>query len=103
MWALIIDACAWLVGAILRILPTAAGQVLVALGIGVVTYRGIDVSLGWLKDFALSNFHALPPQVLGLLALMKIGVCINMVASAMAIRLGINGLTSGTFKQWIKK
>lgn len=103
MLALLIRFGMWLLGGLIAMVPTLIGQILIGLGIGVATYTGVDTSLTWLKSLALSYFTALPPTVLGMLSLMKVGVCISMVASAIAVRLGINGMTSGTFKRWIKK
>lgn len=90
-------------GAFLRIVPTIAGQVLIALGISVVTYTGIDVTLTWLKAQAIANFTALPPQMLGMLAVMKVGESINILISAMVARMTITGFTSGSFKRWVTR
>ena len=94
---------AWLLGGLVSMVPTLMGQALIALGIGTVTYTGVSATLGWLKTFAMSYFQMMPGSVLGLLALMKVGMCISMVASAIAIRLGLNGLTSDTVKRWVKR
>lgn len=103
MWILLARFGGWLLGGLVAIVPTLAGQALIALGIGVATYTGVDTSLSWLRDLATGYFQALPPQILGLLSLMKVGVCVSMVASAIAVRMGLNGLTGGTFKRWVKK
>lgn len=93
----------WLLGGLVAMVPTLIGQVLIGLGIGVVTYTGVDVSLTWLKSLAVTNIQALPSAVVGMLGLMKVGVCISMVTSAIAIRLGLQGMTNGVIKQWVKK
>jgi Protein of unknown function (DUF2523) len=94
---------ATLLGGLLRLSGTIAGRVLIALGISVVTYTGLDVSLGWLKAQALASLTGLPAEALGLMAYLKVGVCINIVFSAILARVALNGMTSGTFKRWVLK
>lgn len=103
MWVLLERFGAWLLGGLVAVVPTLAGQALIALGIGVVTYTGVDASLGWLRSLAVGYFTSLPPVILGLLSLMKVGVSISMISSAVAVRMGLNGFSSGTFKSWVKK
>lgn len=98
---------AWLgaliAGAFLNIIGNLVGRVLVALGIGVATYTGMSATLGWLKTGAVTAFFQLPPQVLGMLSLMRVGSCVSMVFSAILIKLTLNGMSSDTMKSWIKK
>lgn len=92
-----------LLGGLVNIAGTIAGQVLIGLGISVVTYSGVDTTINWLKSGAVAALGGLPAEVIGILGLMQVGVCISMVFSAMAVRLTLNGLTSGTFKRWVNK
>lgn len=89
-------------GALLNIAASLVGRVLLALGIGVVTYSGFQFGLGFLRDLALTHFRALPPDVLGMLSLMKVGVCLSMYLSALTARLALNGMTSDTIKRFVK-
>lgn len=90
-------------GGLVNIAGTLAGQVLIALGIGVVSYTGLDASIEFLKNGFLSAAHGLPAEMVGMLALMKVGSCVSMVISAILIKLTLSGLTSGTMKAWVKK
>lgn len=92
-----------LLGGLINIAGTLAGQVLIGLGISVVTYTGVDTSLGWLKTQALANITSLPPGLPALLSFMKVGVCISILSSAMVARMTLNGFTGGTFKRWVNK
>jgi hypothetical protein len=83
---------AMLVGALRYAAGNIAGQVLVGLGIGVLTYQGVDISLEYLKGQALANLAGLPAELLGLLSFMKVGVFINIVSSAMVARLTMTGV-----------
>lgn len=92
----------WLLGGLVAIAPTLVGQILISLGVGVVTYSGLSASLGWLKSSFIAAAMGLPPEVIGMMGLMKIGSCVSMVFSAMVIRMTIQGLTGATFKRWVK-
>ena len=102
VWGLLARFGAWALGGLIAIAPTLVGKVLVGLGIGVATYKGIDTTLGWLKSSAVTALLGLPPQVVGMLSLMKVGSCISMVFSAILIRLALDGLASGALKKWVK-
>lgn len=94
---------AWLLGGLAAMVPTLVGQVLIAAGIGVATYTGVDVALSWLKTGAVTALLGLPSELIGVLALMKVGSCISMVASAILVRAGLQGMQSGTVKNWVKR
>ncbi len=89
-------------GMLLNVAGGLAGQVLLSLGIAVITYQGIDIALEQLKSDAVVALLGLPPQVVALLSYMKVGVAVNIVTSALAVRLGINGMT-GAVKRFRKK
>lgn len=91
------------IGALIEAAAYLVGKVLIALGIGVVTYIGVSSSIGWLKTGAVNALLGLPPEVVGILSLMKVGSCISMVFSAILVRLSLNGLNNDTVKQWVKK
>jgi cell division protein FtsX len=90
-------------GMLINLVGTLAGRVLVALGISVVTYSGINATLDALKSQAISSFTALPPEVMSMLSMMRVGQCISIVSSAIAARMLLNGLTGDTFKRWVHK
>lgn len=88
-------------GMLINLVGTLAGRVLIALGIGVVTFTGVNASLTWLKGQAVSSIASLPPEVVGMLGTMKVGVAISIVTSAITARLILNGLSGDTFKRWV--
>jgi hypothetical protein len=90
-------------GALLNIAGSLVSRVLTALGLGVIAYTGINSSLTWLKTNAFDSLLALPPDVVGVLSLLKVGSCISMVFSAMLIRMTLQGMQSDTVKSWVKK
>ena len=97
----------WLVGALLsgllQIVGSLVGRVLVSLGAAVITYTGLSSTLNWLKSSAVSSFAALPPEVVGMLSVLKVGTCISIIFSAMLARLLVTGLQGDTVKKWVTK
>ena len=92
-----------LLGGLVEIAGTIVGKVLLSLGIGYVAYSGVDTSLGWCKALFLSGVSGMPADAIGLAGTMKVGVCVSMLLSALAIRLTLAGLTGGTIKRMITK
>lgn len=88
-------------GMLLNIAGSIAGQVLISLGISVITYVGVDTALDRLKADALSAFSGLPADLVSLLAYMKVGVSISIITSAVAVRLSLAGMT-GAVKRFRK-
>ncbi|BEP95704.1 DUF2523 domain-containing protein [Acidovorax sp. sif1233] len=90
-------------GMLLNLVGSLVGRVLIALGMCVITYTGVNAALDELKNQAIQQFSSLPPEVFSMLAAMKVGVAISIVTSAMAARMLLDGLTSDTFKRWALK
>ena len=90
-------------GMLINLVGTLVGRVLIALGISVVTYTGITVTLDFLKSQAISAFGGLPVEVFAILGILKVGQCISIVTSAIAAKLLLDGLTGDTFKRWVGK
>lgn len=90
-------------GMLINLVGTLVGRVLVALGLSVITYTGVNATLEALKAQAVQSFTALPPEVLGMLGMMRVGQCVSIITSAIAARLLLDGLTSDTFKRMVMK
>jgi hypothetical protein len=69
-----------------------AGRVLVAMGLTLFSYTGVDTVLGKLKADAILRSWVCPLIWLRCSAYMKVGVCISIIASAVAVRMGFSGL-----------
>ncbi|GGH67621.1 hypothetical protein GCM10010975_37590 [Comamonas phosphati] len=85
-------------GMFLNLAGSLVGQVLVALGLSLVTYTGVDMALDKLKSDAVTALLGLPPDLVALLSFMKVGVAISIVTSAVAVRMGLDGM-SGVVKR----
>ncbi|MDN6886492.1 DUF2523 domain-containing protein [Variovorax sp. CAN2819] len=94
--ALLLRGLLWVSGSV-------AGQVLLRLGIGVVTYTGTNASLAWLKSQAVSALQGMGGDYIALLSYMKVGVCISIITSAIVARAVVTGITSDSVKRWVLK
>lgn len=90
-----------LMGALINIVGTLVGRVLVALGMSVVTFTGVSATLDWAKGNAISAFSSLPVEVVGMLSAMGVGEFLSIIISAIAARLLLQGLTDGAVKKWV--
>lgn len=88
---------------LIQIVSTLVGRALVSLGISVATYTGVSVALTTFKNNAVNALFDLPPDVIGMLSILKVGVFISIIISAIAARLVLKGLTGGSIKKWVTK
>lgn len=92
-----------IVGGLIEVAGTIVGKVLLSLGLGYAVFTGVDTSIGWARDAFFQSLAGLPAGAVGVLALLKIGVCVSMLVSALTTRLTIQGLTGGTLKRMVQK
>lgn len=72
------------------------------LGIGLVSYVGINLVLDQVKDYVMSNFLSVPIYLQQILGLLKVDVVVNIYFAAVSARLlisGYNAATSGGLKK----
>ena len=81
-------------GVLLQISQALVGRVLLALALSFVTYTGVGAFLSSLQTVTLSNLDGLPAQLLGLMAYMKVDVCVNMLISTYAVKLALSSLSA---------
>ena len=98
MWAWITI----LLGALGPLLASTAGRVLVALGIGVATYSGVDSVLSTLKSGIFSHFASFATHTLDVLFLVRIDQGINIVFSAYLSAIAVRGL-QGSITKFVHK
>lgn len=91
------------IGGLISVTGTLAGRVLVALGVGVVTYTGVQAGIDSLLANLDSAIAGVPADILGLLGFMRVGQALNIIISAMSARMLLNGLTGDTIKKWVLK
>jgi len=88
-------------GMLINVAGSVAGRVMAALGISVTTFTGIGASFEWLKEQMLEALAGVPKEIIELLAFMKIGTCVNIIITAIAVRMAITGMTSEALKKWV--
>lgn len=93
----LLAAAIW--GALLQLLGTLVGRVLVSLGIGYTIFSGVDVSIEFARDFVISKITSSSAQTVRAAGSMQIGTAISILTSALVTRLTLNGMTGGVVKR----
>lgn len=91
------------IGGLISVTGTLVGRILVALGVGVVTYTGVQAGIDSLLANLDSAIAGVPADILGLLGFMRVGEALNIIISAMSARMLLNGLQGDTIKKWVLK
>jgi len=99
MWGLFIPA---LIGALASAMGSFVGRAMIALGIGFVTYKGIDLAVDVFKQKAVDGITALPADVVSFLGYLWIDKALTIIFSSIVTALAIKGL-SGSIKQVVAK
>ena len=68
---------------------------LVALGLGFVTYKGADVAVLWVFSYVKNTFNVLDGQTLSFIAWLWVDKAVSMLFSAFTTALAIKTLASG--------
>lgn len=92
-----------LIGALIQVLGTFVGKILVSLGIGYAVFTGVEVSITYARDFVIARISSQAANTVAVASALKVGVCISIITSAITARLMINGLTGGTLKRFTVK
>lgn len=95
------------IGYIIAALAGAIGEFaarwLIAIGVGFVTYQGTDYLTDTLKTDAFAVLGSLGPAALQLVGVLQIGTCINIIFSALAMKLAFNGVKNGSVTKRVTK
>lgn len=92
-----------LLGGLAQAAGTLVGKVLLSLGIAYVTFSGVDASITFARNEFLAGLSGLPASAVGLAGIMKVGVCVSMITSAITTKMVLNGLTSGSITKMVQK
>lgn len=90
------------IGMLIPVMSTLVGRVLLALGIGYVTYKGMDVTASFLLNQIKDGLSQMPTEVIQFLAFCWIDKAIGMIFSAWMASIALKGLASGMTKLKIK-
>ena len=92
-----------LLGGLVQAASSIVGRVLIALGIGYVSYTGINALLTLIKSQVVSYLVGAPGTVVSIMGLLKIDVAVSIIFSALAARLVLQGLTSDKVTRMVIK
>lgn len=92
----------WLIGGLAVMLERLVPRILFALGVGFVTYAGVDAALDLLMDNVIARLGELPATVISVLSLCKVDAGLTLVFSSylavVALRTTQGALTRLTMK-----
>lgn len=86
-------------GALIAVASSVVGRVLIALGIGVVAYTGINATLGYFSDVFTSAANSTGADVIGIIYLLKLDAVVSIYTAAGLARFAISGAISGSIKR----
>lgn len=84
-----------LLGGFVSALGSMVGRVIISLGLGFVTYQGFSVLLDFIKTRVFAELLGLDLLIVQVLSTLNIDAAINVLFSALAVRLVIQGVTGG--------
>ena len=89
-------------GFIASIAGPVAVRVLLALGVGVATFTGLDVAVTYLKDTIVTGASGLAPVLVQFAGILRFDVAVNLIFGAITARLTLQGL-SGVINKFVLK
>lgn len=91
-----------LLGALATAMASLVGRVVIALGIGFVTYTGITISITAMRDSVIASMQGLPADAVSLASYLWIDKALTVLFSAVTISLTMK-LTEGAVKKMVFK
>lgn len=73
---------------------------LIALGVGFVVYQGISALTDSILNQVFANFDTVGATIRGMLGLMNVDKALNVLASAVAVRLTLKGVVNGAVRKF---
>jgi hypothetical protein len=92
-----------LVGALVRAVGAFVANILLSLGIGFVTYQGIDLFISAMKSQFITSVNANGALFVSFMGVFQVGTAINMIASAYVARMVIAGISGGSLTKMVTK
>lgn len=91
-----------ILGALASAMGSLVGRAIIALGIGFVTYSGIDVAIGALKTQAQSGVTSIGGDTLAFIGYLWLDKAISIIFSAITIALSMK-VIGGSVKKMVFK
>jgi len=80
---------------IVSIIGPSVKKVMIAMGMGFVTYQGFDAGLDLIKGHVYAAIGTAPAQVVQMLGFLEVDKAINVIFSAIAFRAVLSGFKNG--------
>lgn len=94
---------AMFIGMLASAASSIAGRVLLFMGIGFISYKGMDKLITKVFEYSMANFDTLPATIIGIMGLMKVDVMIAIFTSGVFSSMIMSGLTGGVLTKMITK
>lgn len=92
-----------LLGGLAQIAGSLVGRVLLALGIHMIVYSGLDLVLEGLMSYSQQNFSGLPAGVVGVFGLLRIDEVASILSGAVVATMSLNGIRNGVLTKLVHK
>lgn len=92
-----------LIGGVLEVASSMVGRVLLAMGLGVVTYNGLDLGLAFFKQKMIDSLGSAGSIAVGMAGVLQLDVVMSIMIAAVTLKLLINGAQGGALKRWVVK
>jgi hypothetical protein len=86
-------------GALLQLVGSLVGRVLLAIGVGFVAYTGITSGLSYLSNLVQSNVGSAGVLVVQALGLIQFDIVVGILFGAVTAKFVLNGLSGGSIKK----
>jgi hypothetical protein len=90
-------------GALITVATSLVGRIIMALGMGVISYVGLNAGLDVFRSYFSNAMGSAGPILAGMCGVLQLDVCLSIFIAAGLARLAIAGATSGTFKRFAMK
>lgn len=90
-------------GALIAVVHSLVGRVLIALTLGVVVYTGLSSGLAYFSATMTAAASSGGAALAGMLGVLKLDVCMSIFTAAALAKLAIAGASSGTVKRFALK
>lgn len=88
-----------LIGGLFNAVGSFVTSILIKLFVSFVVYEGLSTLTNFISAQIFSNLDALPPDIIAIMALLKLGSAINVILSAITVRKVLGGLNSDSIKR----
>lgn len=92
-----------IVGALIVVIESLVGRVILALGMGAVTYVGLNATLDVFKGHFSSAMGGAGATIAGMCGVLQLDAVMSIFTAAVLAKLVIAGASSGTVKKLVMK